>query len=415
MKRILSALVLTLMVTAMLPGIAGAEPDVTPRILLDGYPLAFPVAPVIIEGRTMVPFRAIAEALGVKVEWDQESSSVQARGLGHTLRLTIGQKSMLVDDVPAQLDVAPMIVNSRTLIPLRAFTTAFGARVGWIQESRTVTVQSPVRSMRTMAFYALRSYADRDLVPRFSDVAYGWATLTADDKVDLEHGEYRWPVPDGDVTGERLLDEAARASTRRHLMIQARDGKGDLTALVLNDRRIDMAAAEVAAVVQAKGFDGVVLDMEGLGLTERGEELQRIRRGFTRFVAAVAARLRPAGRETIVSVHPLNGAYHGYDYAALALEADLLQVMAHDYTQDGNPEPSEMVDEAIQLALEQLGTDRSEKLMLGIVTAYENPETLPVKVGLAKRYNLAGISVWRLGAISAEEVTALAASVSPRK
>lgn len=364
----------------------------------------------------MVPFRVIAEALGVEVTWQAESRTVVARGQDRVVKLTIDQPLMWVDGAPALLDVPPMIVNDRTLVPLRAFSTAFKAEVDWVGATRTVVIKSPIRPMRTLAFYAIRSYHEREFVPRFSDVAYGWATLSGDGRVDLAGGEYRWPQPDGDVTGERLLADAAEAGTRRHLMIQAVDGNIDLAGLVQNEELIARVAREVSAVVKEKGFDGVVIDLESLAPRDADAALkQRVRQGFTRLVAAVAQEMRADGKETIVSVHPLNGWYEGYDYKALAAEADLLQVMAHDYVQDGNPEPADKVEEAIRLAIEQVGAEQRGKLLVAIVAPYETSGTMLQKVGLAKRYSLGGISVWRLGELKAEGIEALETTVTPVK
>lgn len=411
MRRFLSALLAAAAVMTINPGQAAAEPP-SPSILLDGLPLTFPVPPAIVDGRTLVPFRVLAEALGTEVFWHQETRTVEARGNGTEVRLTIGSKTMWVNGQPKELDVPPMLMQERTLIPLRAFGTAFGAQVDWNSDTRAVLVKSPVRPMRTMAFYAIRSYDELHLATQFSDVAFGWARLTDAGTVDLAGTDFRWPQPDGDITGERILADVGRAGTRRQLLIHATDKTGGLTALVLDNDRLQRAAGEIARVVISRGFDGVVLDLEGLGLDERGDELVRVQQGFARLVEAVAKQLRAVGKETIVSVHPLNGAYHGYDYALIGRHADMLQLMAHDYQPNGSPEPADLVDEAIRLALKQV--DRS-KLLLGIVTAYETPDTAPQKAGLAKRYGLAGLSVWRLGLIGTDTMAALKSTVSPQK
>lgn len=422
MKKLLPALLLSAVLLGGAPALPAyaATNTPTPIILLDGVPLAFPVSPRIIDGRTMVPFRAIAEALGVTVTWHEETRSIEAAGLGANVGLAIGNKTLWVNGETKPLDVAPMIVEERTLIPLRAFSSAFNAEVGWNGETYTVTIKSPVQPMRTMAFYALRSYAERQYVSRFSDVAYGWSTLLPDGALDTTTKEYRWPEPDGAVTGDSMLAEAARAGTKRHLMVHATDKDDSLTALVLDPAKRDRAAGAIAAAVREKGFDGVVLDLEGLGLQESGSQLKLIRTGFVELVKAVAGQLHPAGRQVIVAVHPPNGAYHAYDYAALMPHVDLLQVMAYDYVQDGNPEPINRVVEAIELSLSEVGAiDRNsplrQKLMLGLVAAYETPETIPQKVGLAKRYGLGGIFVWRLGQLGADGMAALESTVSASK
>lgn len=141
--------------------------------------------------------------------------------------------------------------------------------------------------------------------------------------------------------------------------------------------------------------------------------MDRVKREFVNLVTAVSERLRPADKETIVSVPPLNGAYKGYDYAALAPAVDAFQVMAHDYVVK-QPEPAPMVEEAIQLAVAAVGAENRSKLLLGI-TLYETPETLLQKVGLAKRYSLGGISYWYLLWLSEADLAALDSIITPFK
>lgn len=412
-RRFLAAILIAVTAAWLVPVPAQAA---GPSLMLDGLPLAFPVPPTLVNGRTMVPFRAIAEALGIEVTWDGETRSITAVGQGRNVRLAILVPQALVDGKAVPLDVPPMITESRTLVPLRFFSEVFGAAVLWNGQTQTVSITSPARPMRTLAFYAIKSFEQRGLVAKFSDAAYGWSTLTPDGRIDFAGDpDYKWPAPAGEITGERLLDQALLFQTRRFLMVHGLDRKNEYTRLVADPALSLRAAREVAGAVIAKGFDGVVLDIEYLGQTEEGAALDQVRQGYARFVEHVSRELRAAGKQTIVSVHPLNSAFRGYDYAALGRSADLLQVMAHDYvdrrTENGT-EPAETVEEAIQLALAQVGR---EKLLLGIVSVYETPETLVQKVGLAKRHSLAGISLWRLGAVSDAHLAALEQSVTAEK
>ncbi|MDF2630994.1 MAG: hypothetical protein K0R39_4825 [Symbiobacteriaceae bacterium] len=413
MKRLLS-LLLCLTLLAALPGavVRAADEPPTPVVLLDGYPLPFDVDPMIVQGRTLVPFRAIAEALGIDVVWNQANWSIQAYGPGTVVYLKIGDPVMFVNGEPVALDVPPMIVNSRTLLPLRAFSEAFGADVGWDPETYTVSITSPVRSLRMLAFYKVPSFARRHLVPAFSDVAYGWARFAADGAVVTDGEDFFWPAPAGEITGDTLLAEAAAAGTQRYLMIFADDSDGGLaTNLVRSSERIARAADGVAALVAEKGFDGALLDVEGLGLGLEGEALEQVRAGYVRLVAAVSERLHAMGRETAVSLPPPppNGWYPGYDYAALAEVADVIQLMAHDYGGD-EPEPADMVDEGIRLAIASVGEANRQKLLLG-VRFLETPESLRSLAGLAKRYRLGGISFWFLGELTDGQKAALDSTV----
>lgn len=415
----LGALVLVISVLlGVVPAAVRAEtqPLPTPSILLDGVPLAFSVPPMIVQDRTMVPFRALAEAIGIQVSWQGETRTIDARAQDRSVRLVIGEHTALVNGFPVRLDVPPMIVDDRTLVPLRFFGEAFGAQIGWNGETRTVTVRSPLRSMRTLAFYAIQSFGERDLVSRFSDAAFGWAVLTPEGKVDMTSDpDYRWPEPAGEISGERILQDAAAGQTKGHLMLFGADTKGQFTRLLLDPERSRSAAAEIAFAVISRGFDGIVLDIEYLGQTEQGAELAAVQAGHARLVQLVSEQLRPSGREVIVSVHPPNSAFRGYDYAALAVHADLIQLMAHDYRSLGDPvgpEPIDRVTEAIEATLQVVSPDR---ILLGIVSSYEDPASFGQKVGLAKRYGLRGLSVWRLGTVGTERMAALEELVSPHR
>lgn len=130
-------------------------------------------------------------------------------------------------------------------------------------------------------------------------------------------------------------------------------------------------------------------------------------------MAAVSERLRATGKETIVSLPPPYGWYHGYDYAALAPLEDAIQLMANNYVDQG-PEPAAEVEEAIRGTLESIGEAHRQKVLLGILASSETPETLTQKVGLAKRYSLGGITVWALRWLTPEQMDALDRTVARR-
>ncbi|MHB9145686.1 MAG: stalk domain-containing protein [Symbiobacteriia bacterium] len=377
--------------TAPATAVAAAIPSVT--ILLDGYNLPFDSEPFIENGRTMVPFRTISEALGVTVGYDGATLRVTGDGLGHSVALTLGSRAAQVDGQAVTLDVAPHIVGARTMVPLRFFSESFGAQVGWADATRTVTVLSPPRRLEALGFYAIHSFAERSYVSRFDSMAYGWAHLTGDSLVDTTSTEYSWPDPAGDVTGNSLLADAKAAGTQRYLMVWAVDGQGDVSRVLADDQRISLAASAMARVAREHGFDGVVLDLEGLGLTGTAADVAQVQQRFTRLVTATTQALASQGGKLIVAVPPPNGAYRGYDLKAIASAADRVMLMSYEYTTQG-PEPMDRVDQGLQQALALVPR---EKLLLGISAASETADTLRPKVGLAKRYSLAGVAIWRLG------------------
>lgn len=96
--------------------------------------------PVIIDGRTLVPVRAILESIGATVSWDGENQIVTTKKGDTTLQLVIGSNMILKNGTQYAIDVAPQIINSRTCIPARAVSEHFGLTVDWDGETRTVYI-----------------------------------------------------------------------------------------------------------------------------------------------------------------------------------------------------------------------------------------------------------------------------------
>lgn len=92
-------------------------------------------------GYTMVPVRFVAEALALGVDWDPAARQVLFSGQGQQLQLTIGQKTAQVNGAPLALDYPPTIVNDRTLVHVRFVAEAFGCRVDWDPVLRQVEIR----------------------------------------------------------------------------------------------------------------------------------------------------------------------------------------------------------------------------------------------------------------------------------
>ena len=129
--------------TTPAPAAPSAGTSTAPVVNLDGKRLSFEVAPIIENDRTLVPLRAIFEAIGAHVEWDASTNTVTATRDGIKVVLTIGSTQPTVDGQAWNLDVPAKIVKDRTLAPLRFVGEAFGGKVGWDQATYTVTMTSP--------------------------------------------------------------------------------------------------------------------------------------------------------------------------------------------------------------------------------------------------------------------------------
>ena len=109
-------------------------------VKINGTDVAFDQLPVVKDDRTLVPLRAIFESLGATVEWDEKTSTVTSVLNDVTIKVTIYDNIMYKNGEPITLDVPAEIVNSRTMVPVRAISEAFGYTVDWHPSTRTVSV-----------------------------------------------------------------------------------------------------------------------------------------------------------------------------------------------------------------------------------------------------------------------------------
>jgi len=101
-----------------------------PSVALDGQPVD--VTPVIIDGRTLLPARDIVEMLGGEVGWNGELRQVSVTHGNTSVSLTIDNPVAYVNGNAVELDVPPQIINDSTKIPLRFVAEALGVDVDFV-------------------------------------------------------------------------------------------------------------------------------------------------------------------------------------------------------------------------------------------------------------------------------------------
>ena len=134
MKKLVILFLLFVVVSV---GVCGVD-DVS--LVINGEALNFDVPPVIENGRTLVPLRAIFEALGADVEWLNDTREIVSQFQGKEIRLQINNKQANNKGVMTTLDVPPQIKEGRTLVPLRFIAESLDKDVEWIADTRTVII-----------------------------------------------------------------------------------------------------------------------------------------------------------------------------------------------------------------------------------------------------------------------------------
>ena len=98
------------------------------------------LAPFLLNDRTMLPFRFIGEALGAEVGWEAGSRTVSYRLEGTEVLLTIDSNQASKNGAPVTLDVPPQLVKNRTVVPVRLVSELLGAQVQWDEKNQAVTI-----------------------------------------------------------------------------------------------------------------------------------------------------------------------------------------------------------------------------------------------------------------------------------
>lgn len=136
-QKISSALILSL---CLINGVSAAESLKDIKIEINGKNVVSDVAPFIDNDRTLVPIRVISENLGYSVNWDNQTRKVTVKNNDKSIELTIGKKEVNINGTNNSIDVAPMIKNERTFVPLRFISESFDNDVNWDNNTRTVRI-----------------------------------------------------------------------------------------------------------------------------------------------------------------------------------------------------------------------------------------------------------------------------------
>ena len=130
---------------------ASAEEDVV-TVLVDNVNVVFDQEPVILDGRTLVPARAVFERAGAEVSWDQESLTATIVRGDYTVTITYGDTALYRNGERIELDIPAIMLADRIMLPVRAISEAMDFAVTWDGHHSMVLVATNGKPYRAYAF-----------------------------------------------------------------------------------------------------------------------------------------------------------------------------------------------------------------------------------------------------------------------
>lgn len=456
MKRFVGTALIFALLSLTFAGIAIAQEPV--KVFVNGNALVMDVQPILEKGRTLIPLRFAGQALGGQVGWNEQKKEVTLEDGYTKIVLTIGDREAIVNGSRVGLDTHAKLVKGRTMVPLRFFSESMGASVQWDGTSRSVFISTNPAGKEILGFYAFKSFEGLQKNNRFmSNIASYWYGVNGQGKiVDLSYkpADYRAAV---NFAQEKRLGVEA-------LIVQ--HNREELHSFFLQPKEVwQKTISDLVALAKTEGYFGINLDFELVKAEDKdlyvafAKELgQTLHNEGLRLSICV-----PAVTALTVKWHP------GFDYNGLGQAADRIVIMAYDeHYKGGAPGPVASypwVEKVIQYALSQIP---KEKVLLGLGiygydwpqgqngttvdlttisnyieqkngTAsfhsnyqvpyftytdekglkhevwYEDASSIRAKVRLAKRYELAGVAVWRIGVVPEDIWNAIGKEIAPRR
>lgn len=452
------------------PAWAGTPKTYISQIKINGADVYLNPPAFISESRTLVPvsFIVLNNALQGQVYWDAGQSKVALDCRSHYMEFYIGRRQASVDGRKLAMDVAPAIWRDRTYIPLSFLVQNLGGQVAWNRSDGSISVnfeavdtndsingvvpttptpdtisdaEPPAAAGtnenpdRVFAYYYYSPQAELQANGYlFSDIAFRW--FAADGSGDLSY-EYK-----DDYAAKLQWARQQGIATHASVVLMDQD---ELHQLLSNSTNRWHLIQQLVATAWRDNYDGIDIDFEFIA--SRDAAL------FSQFLRDLKDSL---GSEKTLSVAVMarTGAETwntGYDYRAIGEIADLVVVMAYDYSYiDSSPGPiapywwveqvvdytaSQMPREKILLGMATYGYDWiktgsaktvTAKTLKQIQSSYkvkeyfdqpsmspyytyyddqgvyhqvwmENRQSLTAKWNLCREQNLGGISFWRIG------------------
>jgi len=130
-----------------------------PKVVMDTQEVSYEIPLLIEQGRLLVPLRPFSETLSGAVTWDNTTNTVIVTRQGVEVKLTVGQTTVYVNNVPETLDVPAKIINGRIWVPLRFISERLKAKVTWDQAAQSAVITTESDSNPIYIFGSSVSFA----------------------------------------------------------------------------------------------------------------------------------------------------------------------------------------------------------------------------------------------------------------
>ena len=206
MKKVVVSILMFLLLTTTV--LAKGNEDIT--VKLNGKNLYFSdQKPVILDGRTLVPVRTIFEELGFEVTWDATEQKVLGVKTDEKIEMYINNKTVKVNDQEITLDVPAQIINNRTMVPLRFIAESCDKNVNWQEENNIVWILDK-DAYKLVENEGRFTYLDKDgkeLDLKSFDKKTEDVTLATDMEAEITEDMATYSITNVDVDGDGISDD----------------------------------------------------------------------------------------------------------------------------------------------------------------------------------------------------------------
>ena len=126
------------------------------------------------DARTLLPVRAVIEAMGGTVEWDENTDTATLKYRSDIINLTIDSTTAYLNDAAQTLDVAPALINDRTMLPIRFIAESFKFNVDWDENEQLITITKAADEPVATAAPADKDGGNNVLIAYFSRAGENW-------------------------------------------------------------------------------------------------------------------------------------------------------------------------------------------------------------------------------------------------